>query len=213
MIFIKAIFLTLSLLLTSNLWTQVAGSSSDKGLKENTRTIESAIKKLEKDPTFMPSRFHYSEWSLLDLQSKYLKRRAAAITLEDMIPLQGYMDRILDYSDWFYVYSRCSAINYKANELSESTDEYEDLLTGFSLEAIDRFNKEAIFSRSQIIKAAALQHQQSADIIIKLLVDKYTSISNQYYLKKESYLPDMLVEDLTTCILLLEVMGEPTWNK
>ena len=203
----------LSLLLTSNLWTQVVVHSSDKSLKENTREIESAIKKLEQDLTFMPSIFHYSEWSLLDLPSKDLKRRAAAIILEDMIPLQGYMDHILDYSDWFYVHSRCSAINYKANELSESTDEYEDLLTGFSLEAIDRFNKEAIFSRSQIIKAGALQHQQSADIIIKLLVDKYTIISNKYYLKKESYLPDMMVEDLSTCILLLEVMGEPTWNR
>ena len=126
---------------------------------------------------------------------------ASSAWAEDMISLGDYMDRHekLDMNNLYYVYTRCSAINFKVNALSKNSEKFKDSLAKPSLLEFEKFYLEAGVFLSSINKQAHEDNKENLQATVSGMIDEYTTISNNLYLKTGNHFTEMMEEDLALC--------------
>lgn len=126
------------------------------------------------------------------------------LSFSKMISLGSYMDKIENYDDnsLFYIYTRCSGINYKVSDLSKNMPElYEETNKRF-----EKFFMLAIETRSRILPNETLDdHSRITGKTISNIIDQYTIISNNYYIKNGNYFDDDMINDVKLCTQIDEM--------
>ena len=142
---------------------------------------------------------------------------ATSAWAEDMISLEDYIDRHekLDTNNalsarlnLYYIYARCSAINFKVNALSKNPEKFKDSLAKPPLLEFEKFYVEAGVFLSYINKQAHEDNKKNLQDTVSGMIDEYTTISNNLYLKTGSYFTEMMEEDLALCNNLSELYEE-----
>ena len=127
-----------------------------------------------------------------------------SICFSKMISLGSYMDKIVNYDDssLFYIYTRCSGINYKVSDLSKNMpDLYQETNARF-----ERFFMLAIETRARILPNETLDdHSRITGKTITDIIDQYTIISNDYYIKNGNYFDDDMINDVKLCTQIDEM--------
>ena len=127
-----------------------------------------------------------------------------SICFSKMIPLGSYMDKIVNYDDnaLFYIYTRCSGINFKVSDLSKNMP---DLLQETN-KRFENFFILAIESRARILPNETLDnHKKITGKTITEIIDQYTIISNDYYVKNGDYFDDDMLNDVKLCTQISEM--------
>ena len=125
---------------------------------------------------------------------------------EDMISLNEYMDKQvnLDANNLYYVYARCSAINYNVNALSKNSEKFKDSLAKPSLLGFEKFYGEAGVVLMRINEDTLQENKENLRATVSGMIDEYTTMSNKLYLKTGSYFTETMTEDLALCNGLYE---------
>ncbi len=125
---------------------------------------------------------------------------------EDMISLNEYMDKQvnLDANNLYYVYARCSAINYNVNALSKNSEKFKDSLAKPSLLGFEKFYGEAGVVLMRINEDTLQENKENLRATVSGMIDEYTTMSNKLYLKTGSYFTETMTEDLVLCNGLYE---------
>ena len=120
---------------------------------------------------------------------------------EDMISIDDYLNEQtnLDENNLYYVYSRCSAINYKVNGLSKNSEKFKESLANPSLLGFEKFYGEAGVVLMRINENTLQENKENLRATVTGMIDEYTTISNKLYLKTGSYFTDLMVADLSIC--------------
>mgnify|MGYP001157042972 FL=1 len=125
---------------------------------------------------------------------------------EDMISLNEYMDRQvnLDSNNLYYVFARCSAINYNVNALSKNSEKFKDSLAMPSRLGFEKFYVEAVMVLASISGKNIEEDKENLKATVTGMIDEYTTMSNKLYLKTGSYFTETMTEDLALCNGLYE---------
>ena len=122
---------------------------------------------------------------------------SSTVFAEDMIPLGKYLDQNkFEENEMFYVFSRCSAINYKMMDLSKNITELEER----SKLLHDFFYQFSTMIRTKIIPSDSQdEHLRISALTIGGIIDSYTEVSNKHYLNTGTYFTDFMIEDVEIC--------------
>jgi hypothetical protein len=120
---------------------------------------------------------------------------------EDMISIDDYLNEQtnLDENNLYYVYSRCSAINYKVNGLSKHSEKFKESLADPALLGFEKFYAEAGMVLASISGKNIEEDKENLKATVTGMIDEYTTMSNKLYLKTGSYFTDLMVADLRLC--------------
>ena len=96
---------------------------------------------------------------------------------EDMISLNEYMDRQvnLDSNNLYYVFARCSAINYNVNALSKNSEKFKDSLAMPSRLGFEKFYVEAGMVLASISGKNIEEDKKVKKLIISIVGSRITT--------------------------------------
>ena len=121
---------------------------------------------------------------------------------QKLIPLQDYINKNeFNDNEMFYVFSRCSAIGYKIMDLGQNMPELKkrgETLNGYFFYVSSEVRSKILPNESK------KRHEAITAETVGGLVDVYTEISNDYYLRTGNYFSDMMIADLELCSALYE---------
>ena len=125
----------------------------------------------------------------------------SSLNAQTMIPLSKYLDEnSFEKNEMFYVFTRCSAVGYKLMDLNKDRPELNE--TGKTI-------YQTYFYFGTEIRKTIMpdddddQQMEITGMTVGSMVDAYTEVSNDHYIKTGLYFSDWMLEDLKVCSDLL----------